>query len=148
MAIPIVTATSLIAKGYPVSTLKSEGQITLADSDIKDAYFPSTELFADEKTVDLLHALVYSLLLRRKIVLTRYGSVEKNLAYSVRAEEDAITSEIRGYCASRLEKYYLTINIPNPIKPYFDYYLNLTIYPPLNKFEYDDILKIYDIFLR
>ena len=125
MPIPIVTVTSLIAKGYPVSTLKSESQVTLADSDIKEAYFPSTELFTDAKTVTLLHALVYSLLLRRKIVATRYGSVEKNPTYSVRAEEDAITQEIRSYCVNRLENYI-----------------------SVNPFEYNDILRIYDIFLR
>ena len=131
MPIPIVTVASLIAKGYPVSTLKSESQVTLADSDIKEAYFPSTEEFTDAKTVTLLHALVYSLLLRRKIVATRYGSMEKNSSYSVQAEDDAITQEIRSYCASRLEKYILTIPLPSDK----DYY-------------YDDILRIYDIFLR
>jgi len=131
MPIPVVTVASLISKGYPVSTLKSEPQVVLADSDIKEAYFPSTEEFTDENTVTLLHALVYSLLLRRKIVATRYGSVEKNPTYSVRAEEDAITQEIRSYCASRLEKYILTIPLPSDK----DYY-------------YNDILRIYDIFLR
>lgn len=127
MPIPIVTVTSLIAKGYPVSTLKSEPQVSLADSDIKDAYFPSTELFTDAKTVTLLHALVYSLLLRRKIVATRYGSVEKNPTYSVRAEEDAITKEIRSYCNSRLERY-------NQLFPAY----------PCLPFEQIDILKLYD----
>ena len=125
MPILIVIVVSLIAKGYPVSTLKSEPQVALADSDIKEAYFPSNELFTDEKTVTLLHALVYSLLLRRKIVATRYGSVEKNPTYSVRAEEDAITQEIRSYCVNRLEN-------------------NMSV----NPFEYNDILRIYDIFLR
>ena len=125
MPIPIVTVASLIAKGYPVSILKSESQVALADSDIKEAYFPATETFTDAKTVMLLHALVYSLLLRRKIVATRYGSVEKNPTYSIRAEEDAITQEIRSYCANRLENYI-----------------------SMNDFEYNDILRIYDIFLR
>ena len=131
MPIPVVTVASLIAKGYPVSTLKSEPQVTLADSDIKEAYFPSTEQFTDEKTVTLLHALVYSLLLRRKIVATRYGSMEKNLSYSVQAEDEAITQEIRSYCANRLENY-------NKSFP---------TYPSL-PFEQYDILRIYDIFLR
>lgn len=125
MPTPIVTVASLIAKGYPVSTLKSESQVTLADADIKEAYFPTTETFTDAKTITLLHALVYSLLLRRKIVATRYGSVEKNPTYSVRAEEDAITQEIRSYCVNRLENYM-----------------------SMNDFEYNDILRIYDIFLR
>ena len=125
MPIPIVTVASLIAKGYPVSTLKSEPQVTLADSDIKEAYFPATETFTDAKTVTLLHALVYSLLLRRKIVVTRYGSMEKNTTYSVQAEDEAITQEIRSYCANRLENYI-----------------------SVNPLEYNDILRIYDIFLR
>lgn len=125
MPIPIVTVASLIAKGYPVSTLKSEPQVALADSDIKEAYFPTTEQFTDEKTVTLLHALVYSLLLRRKIVATRYGSIEKNSSYSVQAEDEAITQEIHSYCANRLENYM-----------------------SVNPFEYNDILRIYDIFLR
>ena len=125
MPIPVVTVASLIAKGYPFSTLKSEPQVTLADSDIKEAYFPSTELFTDEKVITLLHALVYSMLLRRKIVVTRYGSVEKNSTYSVKAEEESITDEIRSYCANRLENYIAS-----------------------NDFEYNDILRIYDIFLR
>ena len=56
---------------------------------------------------------------------TRYGSMEKNPTYSVRAEEDAITKEIRSYCASRLENYM-----------------------SVNEFDYNDILRIYDIFLR
>ena len=131
MPIPIVTVASLIAKGYPVSTLKSESQVTLADSDIKEAYFPATEPFTDAKTVTLLHALVYSLLLRRKIVVTRYGSMEKNSSYSVQAEDEAITQEIRSYCANRLENY-------NKSFP---------TYPSL-PFEQYDILRIYDIFLR
>ena len=125
MPIPIVTVASLIAKGYPVSTLKSEPQVTLADADIKESYFPSTEQFTDAKTITLLHALVYSLLLRRKIVATRYGSMEKNSSYSVQAEDEAITQEIRSYCANRLENYI-----------------------SMNDFEYNDILRIYDIFLR
>ena len=129
MPIPVVTVASLIAKGYPVSTLKSEGQVTLADADIKDAYFPTTELFTDDKVITLLHALVYSLLLRRKIVATRYGSVEKVSQYTIKADEDSVTKEIRSYCLSRLEKYFLAITKP---------------IPPEIPFEIDDILKLYD----
>jgi len=131
MPIPIVTVASLIAKGYQVSTLKSEPQVALADSDIKEAYFPSTELFTDEKAITLLHALVYSLLLRRNIVATRYGSVTKVSQYTIAADEDSTTKEIRGYCIARLEKYYQSL--PTPV-------------PPLRHFMYDfsDILKLYD----
>ena len=129
MPIPIVTVASLIAKGYPVSTLKSEGLVTLADSDIKDAYFQADEPFTDEKVVTLLHALVYSLLLRRKIVATRYGSVTKVSQYTIAADEESITKEIRSYCLARLEKYIL--ELPTPIYP-------------LCKFDPNDILKLYD----
>jgi len=132
MPIPIVTAASLIARGFPVSTLKAEGLITLADSDIKDAYFPADETFTDAKVVALLHALVYSLLLRRKITSTRYGAVTKVSQYTIAAEEDSITKEIRSYCTARLEKYYLTLPIPAP---------------PATPFEFTDILKIYDVLL-
>lgn len=111
MAIPIVTVATIISKGYPLSTLKSEGLVTLADADIKDAYFPSTELFTDEKVITLLHALVYSLLLRRKIVSTRYGSVTKVSQYTIAADNDSITAEIRSYCLTRLESY-LSILFP------------------------------------
>ena len=129
MPIPIVTVASLIAKGYPVSTLKSEPQVTLADSDIKEAYFPSTELFTDAKTVTLLHALVYSLLLRRKIVATRYGSVAKVSQYTIAADEDQVTKEIRSYCIARLEKYIESLPAPLPGQCQFDFI---------------DILKLYD----
>lgn len=129
MAIPVVTVASLIAKGYPVSTLKSEGLITLADSDIKDAYFPANETFTDASVVTLLHALVYSLLLRRKIVATRYGAVEKVSQYTIAADNDSVTQEIRSYCLARLEKY--ISSLPSPT------------FPDL-PFEFTDILKLYD----
>ena len=82
-----------------------------------------------DKVITLLHALVYSLLLRRKIVATRYGSVEKVSLYTIKADEDSVTKEIRSYCLSRLEKYFLAITKP---------------IPPEIPFEIDDILKLYD----
>lgn len=117
----MVTIDSLRARGYEISSLKSTNTITLAESDIKFAYFPSDETFEDETVVDLLHALVFSLLLRRKIVSTRYGSVTKVSQYTIQADSEAITSEIRSYCLMRLEKYIAT-----------------------NDFAFTDILKLYD----
>ena len=154
MPTPVVTVATLIAKGYPVSTLKSEGLVTLADSDIKDAYFPLTELFTDAKVVTLLHALVYSLLLRRKIVATRYGSVTKVSQYTIAADNDSITAEIRSYCLARLEAYQqLLNNSVEPEVPYFrtrierfpDYSFERNYnYEIVNGFQFNDILKLYD----
>jgi len=117
----IVTVASLREKGYPVSSLKEQAQITLSENDIRYAYFPITEVFSDADAVTLLHALVYSMLLRRKIVATRYGSVEKVSQYTIAADNDSVTEEIRGYCMGRLEAYEIKTG-----------------------FEYNDILKIYD----
>lgn len=117
----MVTIDSLRARGFQISTLKDVNSITLAESDIKFAYFPSDETFEDETVVDLLHALVFSLLLRRKIVSTRYGAVTKVSQYTISADNDSITSEIRSYCLMRLEKYIAT-----------------------NDFAFTDILNLYD----
>ena len=117
----MVTIQSLKANGYPVSTLKDETVIALAEKDVKLAYFPSTETFSSQSVIELLHALVYSLLLRRKLTLTRYGSVSKVSQYSIAAEEEAITSEIRSCCTAKLESYYQSVT-----------------------FDCLDILKIYD----
>ena len=117
----MVTIATLREKGYLVSSLKDEATITLAEADIKAAYFPSTELFTDVKTITLLYALTYSLLLRRKIVATRYGAVQKVSQYTIAADEASVTAEIRSYCVSKLEAYY-----------------------EANLFEFDDILKLYD----
>ena len=127
----MVTVSSLRAYGYALSNLKDEGAITLAENDVKFAYFPTTELFEDQSVIDLLHALTYSLLLRRKTVVTRYGSVQKVSQYTIAAENDAITSEVRSYCMARLEKYVIAIN--ENVDP-------CTGTP----FEINDIIKIYD----
>jgi len=118
---PLVTLASLRAAGYPVSTLKDEATIALALSDIQFAYFPEEETFEEETTLALLHALVYSLLLRRRLVATRFGTVTKNNQYSTQAEEEAITKEIGSYCWARMKAYYNAVD-----------------------FEYTDILSIYD----
>lgn len=127
----IVTVDTLRTKGFAVSSLKDASQITLAENDIRDAYFPIDADFTDEKVVALLHALVYSLLLRRKIVATRYGSVQKVSQYTIAADNDSITQEIRSYCLARLEKYY--DSFPVPACPDVSF-----------KFKFSDILKLYD----
>lgn len=95
----------LKGKGYEISTLKSPEQILLAERDVKLAYFPETEEFTTEEVEDLLCALVFSLLLRRGIVATRFGAVEKKSQYSDKAQYDATTRQIRNMCCHRLEKY-------------------------------------------
>lgn len=117
----MVTIDSLRDAGFSISSLKDQSAITLAENDVKFAYFPATETFEDENAVALLHALVYSLLLRRKIVATRYGSQIKNAQYSTTADEQETTKEIRSYCMARLEAYQTVSN-----------------------FEFRDIIRIYD----
>lgn len=117
----MVTIDSLKIAGFSISNLKEQASITLAENDVKFAYFPTTETFEDENAIALLHALVYSLLLRRKIVATRYGSQIKNAQYSTTADEEETTKEIRSYCIARLEAYQTVSN-----------------------FEFKDIIRIYD----
>ena len=116
-----ITAALLREAGYPVSQLKDENTITLAESDIKAAYFPADETFESTEANALLYALTYSLLLKRKIQATRYGSVAKVSQYSIAAEEAQIKSEIRNYCKWKLEKFYAE-----------------------STFDFQDILEIYD----
>ena len=122
----IVTLTSLREKGFEVSSLKSDATIGLAEADCKLCYFPASETFTDADVILLLHALVYSRLLRMRIVSTRYGSVLKTSQYTINADNDAITEEIRGYCCARLEAYYEKLVAAGM------------------HFEMKDILRIYD----
>ena len=117
----MVTIDSLKIAGFSISSLKEQAAITLAENDVKFAYFPEAETFEDENVIALLHALTYSLLLRRKIVATRYGSQVKNAQYSTTADEQETTNEIRSYCIARLEAYQTVSN-----------------------FEFKDIIRIYD----
>ena len=121
-----VTLASLRAKGFEVSSLKSEATISLAENDCKLAYFPTSETFMDADVIDLLHSLVYSALLRRRVVVTRYGSVTKVSQYTIAADNAAITEEIRGYCLVRLEAYHEKLKEANIC------------------FEMKDMLRIYD----
>lgn len=101
----IIITEALKARGYEVSTLKSPEATTLAKNDVTLAYFPADETFEDEAAIDLLCALTYSLLLRRGIVATRYGATEKRSQYSDKANDEAITRQIRNICTHRLEAY-------------------------------------------
>ena len=101
----MVTVDILKAAGYPVSNLKDENVISLAERDVISAYFPDTETFESDDSKELLYALTFSLLLKRKIQATRYGSVQKVSQYSIAAEAEQIKTEIRSYCRIKLEKY-------------------------------------------
>ena len=94
-----VTVESLIAKGYPVGGLKTPAHVTLAEADIKIAYFPTDTDFTELD--DLVHALTFGLLLRRRLVATRFGTVTKLDGYSQTVEAKAVTEEIIGYCYHR-----------------------------------------------
>ncbi|CAB5226088.1 hypothetical protein UFOVP756_44 [uncultured Caudovirales phage] len=107
----IVTVASLKQAGYQISSLKEETQVQLAEANIIEAYFPTTETFTTGETVALLHALTYSLLLKRKTVSTRYGSSEKTSQYTISADENQIKQEIRTYCRARLENYLNSLDV-------------------------------------
>ena len=94
-----VTVESLIEKGYPVSGLKTPSNVTLAELDVKIAYFPPDTDFTELD--DLVHALTFGLLLRRRLVATRFGTVTKLDGYSQTVEAKAVTEEIIGYCYHR-----------------------------------------------
>lgn len=117
----MVTVQILRENGYPLTTLKDDSIVALAEKDVKAAYFPDSETFEDEEAKQLLYALTFSLLLKRKIQATRYGTVTKISQYSIASDEAQIKTEIRSYCCQRLEKY-----------------------ATANNFEYTDILQLYD----
>ena len=117
----IVTIATLKDAGYDVSNSKNEAAVALATANIKSAYFPETETFESVQSQNLLLALVFSLLLKRKTVLTRFGNAEKISQYTIAADKDQIRSEIRGYCRRPLESYLAD-----------------------KDFQIDDILEIYD----
>lgn len=102
--------------------MKGELQVNLAERNIVSSYFPANTIFEGEEILDLLHALVFSLLLKRKIVSTRFGSDEKKTQYNDVADDGRIKDEIRGYCRSPLETYLSTLEV---------------------EFEPKDILEIY-----
>ena len=116
-----VTIQALKEAGYPLSNQKDEAVVALAAKNVKAAYFPTDETFESEQSVDLLLALTYSMLLKRKIVATRFGGAEKTSQFTIAADRQQVREEIRGYCRQPLEAYLSG-----------------------KDFECDDILEIYD----
>ena len=102
----MVTVAVLKANGYPVGNLKDDAQVALAESIIVKSYFQADEDFSTDAAKQLLYALTYSMLLKRKTVLTRFGSAEKTSQYTIAADNEQIKSEIRGYCRQPLEAYH------------------------------------------
>lgn len=101
----LVSVSVLRENGYPVSNMKDEAVIGLAERDVIEAYFVEGEDFQSEASKQLLYALVYSTLLKRKTVSTRYGADVKTSQYTIQAEANQIKDEIRSYCRVKLEKY-------------------------------------------
>lgn len=109
--------------GYPVGLVKDEAAVTLAERQVREAYFPSTETFETEESLNLLYALTFSMLLKRRTISTRTGSVQKVSQYTIAADNQQIREEIRGYCRQPLEAYIAGLE---------------------EEFEPEDILEIYD----
>lgn len=118
-----VTASILRDAGYPIGMLKDEAVIALAEKQVTLAYFPETETFKTDEALQLLYALTFSMLLKRRTLATRFGSVQKQSQYTIAADNEQIRQEIRGYCRQPLESYVATLE---------------------ENFEPEDILEIYD----
>lgn len=123
----LVTASILKEAGYPIGVMKDEAVISLAEKNIKAAYFPSSETFETDAALDLLYALTFSMLLKRRTFATRYGTVQKQSQYTIQAENEQIRQEIRSYCRQPLEAYVAAYNLESE-----------------EEFEPEDILEIYD----
>jgi len=103
----MVTVAILKENGYPVGSMKDENQLALAERSVIGCYFTDTETFETEAALQLLYALTFSMLLKRRTVATRYGASEKTSQYTIAADNEQIKSEIRGYCKHLLEQYYV-----------------------------------------
>lgn len=133
----IVTSSILREAGYPVGALKDEAVISLAERQVMAAYFPTTETFETSEAKDLLYALTFSLLLKRKSFAARYGSVQKQSQYTIQADNEQIRQEIRGYCRQPLESYIAAYNEAAEAAA-------LEAGEDYEDFEPEDILEIYD----
>lgn len=109
--------------GYPVGLIKDEAIVSLAERQVTAAYFPKTETFETDAALDLLYALTFSMLLKRRTISTRTGAVQKTSQYTIAADNQQVREEIRGYCRQPLEAYIAGLE---------------------EEFEPDDILEIYD----
>lgn len=119
----LVTASILKEAGYPIGALKDEAVIALAEKSVTAAYFPAGETFDTDEAKELLYALTFSMLLKRRTFATRYGTVQKQSQYTIQADDEQIRQEIRGYCCQPLEAYLAGLG---------------------DEFEPEDILEIYD----
>lgn len=119
----IVTVSILREAGYPVGQVKDEAFVSLAEKQVTAAYFPPTETFETDEAKELLYALTFSLLLKRRTISTRTGAVQKTSQYTIAADNQQVREEIRGYCRQPLEAYIAGLE---------------------EEFEPDDILEIYD----
>ena len=109
--------------GYPVGLVKDEAAVTLAERQVRAAYFPATETFETDEALNLLYALTFSMLLKRRTISTRTGAVQKVSQYTIAADNEQVRQEIRGYCRQPLEAYITGLE---------------------GEFEPEDILEIYD----
>lgn len=109
--------------GYPVGLIKDEAIVSLAERQVTAAYFPKTETFETDEAKELLYALTFSMLLKRRTISTRTGAVQKVSQYTIAADNQQIREEIRGYCRQPLEAYIAGLE---------------------EEFEPEDILEIYD----
>ena len=100
-----ITVQMMKDAGYPVGSLKDDPVIGLAEKDVRRAYFPDDETFEDEEAFELLIALTFCMLLQRRTVASRYGSVQKVSRDTINADTEQIRMEIRGYTVHRLERY-------------------------------------------
>lgn len=119
----IVTVSILREAGYPVGQVKDEAFVSLAEKQVRAAYFPTTETFETDEAKELLYALTFSLLLKRRTISTRTGAVQKTSQYTIAADNQQVREEIRGYCRQPLEAYIAGLE---------------------EEFEPDDMLEIYD----
>ena len=119
----MVTVELLKAKGYPISILKNQESITLAEDNIKMAYFPSDTIF--DELEDTICALTFALILRRISMATRFGSVQKVDGFSQQVEEQKSMREARGYAL-----------------PYYNSWLKNN-----PNYKFTDIIPLYDNFL-
>ena len=119
----MVTVELLKAKGYPISVLKNQDTIVLAEENVKKAYFPADADF--DELEDTICALTFALVLRRTAMATRFGSVQKVDGFSQQVEEQKSMREARGYAL-----------------PYYNSWLKSN-----PNYKFTDIIPLYDNFL-
>ena len=118
----MVTIDILKAKGYPVSALKSQESITLAEKRVILAYFPKDTDFEKNDLNDVVCALTFALMLRNSAMATRFGATVKVDGYSQKIEEEKSIKEARTYAL-----------------PFYDDYL-----ATFGDYECTDIIGLYD----